>query len=1024
MPRPCLLARWLLLGLTSATAAASQAPPSTPLAAAGTVDRATVVELLTAGRYAEAEAGARQLLSAAEHAAAPDSLAIADALDALCESLWRGGKSAEPTSKPLALRAIRIREQFQGPHAADLATSINSLGNMCRLTAEYAQARRLFERALAIREQTLGFDHVRTAGAANNLGNVLLDQGELETAAALFQRAGDSFQRALGPEHPNVAQCLGNLAIVKRELGEYTEARDLNERALSIRERALGPEHPAVAQTLNNLANVYRSLGDYPRSRSLLERALTIEERTLGAEHPEVANGLNSLATVLEEMGDLASARPLHQRALALRESVLGAEHPDHAQSLANLAILDWKSGDVAAAIPRYERAVAITERAVGPNNAQVGQMLPYLAAMLREAGRPAEARPLLDRALELARTGLGPAHPSVAQCARDLSLTLVAMGDRSAALAAALQAESVGRTHLRLTTRGLTEAQALRYAAARSEGLDLALTLVAGGLSPKERREVWDAQVQSRAVVLDEMAARHRGALAANDPLIDSLHAQLQLARTRLANLSVRGVGEQDPVQYHALLQAATDSSQQAERALARRSRTFAAEQARQRVGLDDVLAALPQGGALVAYCRYTPPAGTGPAAPGPQVPAYLAFVAQPGVASVRAVPLGSAKEIEAAVASWQREAGRVLWRIDPDAAERAYFDAGDELRRRVWDPVAPYLERAETVFLVPDGALHLVHFAALPTRPDGFLVETRWLHLLSAERDLVEPASTANRGLLVVGDPDYDRAGRSGLSKLIETVARLRGTGAPCAALDDLRFDRLPGTRAESRDVAGLFRRGRRGEGLVNLRGTDADEGSVKAQMPGKRIVHLATHGFFLGGACATSSPPAAPDRRVDSLAGAVRLPAASAENPLLLSGLALAGANRRAGADPDTEDGVLTAEEVAALDLRGVEWAVLSACETAAGDVLAGEGVFGLRRAFQTAGAGTLIMSLWAVEDEAGRAWMTELYRARLQDGLDTASAVRRANLRVLQQRRKQGQTTHPSTWGGFIAAGGWR
>jgi CHAT domain-containing protein len=141
-------------------------------------------------------------------------------------------------------------------------------------------------------------------------------------------------------------------------------------------------------------------------------------------------------------------------------------------------------------------------------------------------------------------------------------------------------------------------------------------------------------------------------------------------------------------------------------------------------------------------------------------------------------------------------------------------------------------------------------------------------------------------------------------------------------------------------------------------------------------------------------------------------------------LLSGLALAGANRRASATGDEEDGILTAEEVASMNLAGVEWAVLSACDTGLGEIRAGEGVFGLRRAFQIAGAHTVIMSLWGVGDRSTTIWMRALYEGRLARKLDTAAAVREASLSVLHQRRAKGQSTHPFYWAGFVASGDWR
>jgi CHAT domain-containing protein len=145
--------------------------------------------------------------------------------------------------------------------------------------------------------------------------------------------------------------------------------------------------------------------------------------------------------------------------------------------------------------------------------------------------------------------------------------------------------------------------------------------------------------------------------------------------------------------------------------------------------------------------------------------------------------------------------------------------------------------------------------------------------------------------------------------------------------------------------------------------------------------------------------------------------------APNPLRLSGLALAGANQRETAGPLDEDGILTAQEIASMDLAGTDWAVLSACATGVGRVQAGEGILGLRRAFQVTGAETLIMSLWSVEDEAARQWMEALYRARLVQKFNTIQSVHHASTEVLQRRRSHDQSDHPFFWAGFVTAGDW-
>jgi CHAT domain-containing protein len=205
--------------------------------------------------------------------------------------------------------------------------------------------------------------------------------------------------------------------------------------------------------------------------------------------------------------------------------------------------------------------------------------------------------------------------------------------------------------------------------------------------------------------------------------------------------------------------------------------------------------------------------------------------------------------------------------------------------------------------------------------------------------------------------------------------------------------------------------------------LTGAGASERAFKADAPGHLVLHLATHGFFLGGPC---EPAGGSTRGIGATVPLADRPPPKPQetSPIQLSGLALAGANERAFAGPDDEDGILTAEEIASLDLAGTDWAVLSACDTGQGRIQVGEGVLGLRRAFQAAGARTVIMSLWSVDDESTRQWMKALYENRVRKNLDTANAVREADLHILRARRAQALSTDPFYWAAFVATGDWR
>ena len=185
----------------------------------------------------------------------------------------------------------------------------------------------------------------------------------------------------------------------------------------------------------------------------------------------------------------------------------------------------------------------------------------------------------------------------------------------------------------------------------------------------------------------------------------------------------------------------------------------------------------------------------------------------------------------------------------------------------------------------------------------------------------------------------------------------------------------------------------------------GASAGEAAFKRDAPGRRVVHLATHAFFLGESCANGSAAA------DVLA----------RNPLVFSGIALAGANRWRDAGPGQEDGLLTAEELAGMRLDGVEWLVLSGCESGLGQVQTWEGVYGLPRAAHQAGVRTLVMSLLPVDDDASRIWMQALYEAHFGRGEATAAAVKSASRRVLSWLRTNGRGADPKLWGAFVALG---
>ncbi len=969
----------------------------------------------------------------------PRDIRIARSLEVRAWLLQRRGDYS--SSRQSLARALTIRESGN-PKNPEMASSISLLGYQQWFEGDLLQARRNHQRAITLAEEVLGTDHSELVVYLQRQALVLTDLGDWAATRALLQRALTIGERSFGYDRSGGFNLTNDLANTYYNAGDYAVARSFYEQALSSERQAGHATDSVTATIIYNLALVDRRLGNLTEARREFVTAAAILQRARGPSHPSVARVHSALADLLRDQGLNTQAETHFRRALVIRERSLGPNHRDVARSLSNLAVTLARLGKMNEALALSNRALEIRRRPEISDPIGLADALIAHGSIEAQRGNQPGARESYERAATIRQEVLGPSHPDVAEADAGLGAAFARMGETSQSLRASLDAESIGRNHLRLSLQNLAERQALEYAAKRPKGLDLALSVAT---AVPDSSVVFDAVIRNRALVLDEMAARHQEAADAHRPDVEPLRTALTSARQRLANLVVKGPSDRQPMQYVQLVDEARREKEKAERALAEVSTTFKNELVRNEVGLDQVRTALPMGSALIAFVRYdrtllpassaaAPP--TAPAAktarPGGAVPSYLAFVVRPGDGNISMVRLGAASSLDSLVARWRNEATGVLRISSPVEAERSYRAAGSALRQRVWDPLTPYLKDVATVLVVPDGALNVLTLAALPVGRTEYLIDRApVIHYLTAERDLVAapPRANTSRGLLALGGAAFDDAtlfarGNKAVAPLQRSAVNQSAVAGQlresCGSLQSMQFVPLDGTRQEVRQVASLWT----DSPAQVLEGKNASERAFKRDAPGHRVLHLATHGFFLGTGC---SPAGGGTRSVGGLAVALpRKPvqAGLSENPLLLSGLALAGANRRASAGPGDEDGILTAEEVATLDLQGVEWAVLSACDTGLGEVRAGEGVFGLRRAFQVAGVRTVIMSLWPVQDEGTREWMRVLYDTRLRKGLDTANAVRQASLVVLNNRRAKHESTHPFFWGAFVGAGDWR
>jgi len=355
-------------------------------------------------------------------------------------------------------------------------------------------------------------------------------------------------------------------------------------------------------------------------------------------------------------------------------------------------------------------------------------------------------------------------------------------------------------------------------------------------------------------------------------------------------------------------------------------------------------------------------------------------------------AVDIGQAQVVEALV----RRLRVAL--ADPASSDVKQHAAA--LSTKLLAPLRIHLRGVEHLLLSPDGELNLVPMAALVDESGAYLAERFDVSYLTSGRDLLRIAgeSTALGDAVVMADPDYGKRGAAAPS-ITPSLQLQRSMDLDRSGLT---FRPLAGTALEAQGLKALLNL----DAANVLLHQDASEANLK-RLKGPRILHIASHGFFLSDQQLTEEMT---KRRGSSAA-----PLVASENPLLRSGIALAGANERSSGD---DDGILTALEATQLDLSGTELVVLSACDSGVGEIQNGEGVYGLRRSLALAGAQTQITSLWKVSDEATRSLMVDYYRRLLQ------GEGRSAALRQVQRAMLSSPTfSHPYYWASFIPIGNW-
>ncbi len=878
------------------------------------------------------------------------------------------------------------------------AATWNEIGLDHWLLGEGEKARPAFERALGL--QRAGGDVYGEAASLSNLCLLDLSRGELRAGLACYERALPRLREAQAPELEGGA--LTSAGRAWDVLGEPDRALELYGRALQSA-RAAG-SRLSEAQTLNNLAVLHQEQGDSQESLVLLARALEIF-RELGDRRWQ-ARVLNNIGFVYHEAGERERALGQYEQALALWREV--GDRAGEASALANLASAHTSLGDPRAALDLYRRALEL-RRAAGDRRGE-GSVLAGLARAQTALGDAAAARAGCDEAVELLRSAGDLAGTADAE--RTRAEALLVLGEAEKAREAFARALEISRSARHTVAEahalfGLARAERrLGHAAeARAHGMaaiDVSEALRTRIGDPDLRASFSALKHQAYELRIELLMEAHRAEPAAGYDREALATAERARARTLVELLGSGGIDVRagaDPgllERRDSLLRRLSAKAARALRGTLPKAEAEALESERQ--------ALLRELDLVEAEIRARSPAFADLTRPRALSAVEIRALLDPGTLLL-AYSLGESRSFLWAVTPGSTESFELPGRAALETAARSYhvllsgLDPADrrdqalaaaELSRLLLGPLllsptAARLGERQRIAILADGALHYVPFAALPLPGGGEasppllerheVVQVPSVTALAAQRQILARRTPAPRWLAVVADPVFDPDD--------PRVPRVTGEKAAPAAADvrgEIPFERLLASRREAEAIAGLAPPG---EARTVLDFEASRDRILGGQLGGFRFVHFATHGVFDAGRPA-------------------------------LSGLALSAVDRQGR----PREGFLQLRDVYTLRLNA-ELVVLSGCRTALGKEVRGEGLLGLTRGFQYAGAPRVAASLWRAEDRATAELMTRFYRALWVDRLPPAAALRSAQLSIRQERRWR----DPYFWAGWVIEGVW-
>lgn len=830
-------------------------------------------------------------------------------------------------------------------------------GELAYGSGNFAVAEKRFTAAKTIYEETNLTENLGYLKTLSNQGLLYATMGRYTQAEGFTVEALNIRKHKFGENDIGIAASLNNYGVLHYNLGRYNESEKTFSQALSAIAAAQLKSSMPYSLVLNNQAMLFQAIGRFEEAEASLKEAIEIAERLQSKKSKNHLKFLSNLALLYQLMGKYPEAEMIY---LSM-EKRLGKTNPDYASMLSNQAGLYMLMGKQDKVENLLKNAATIYKNSFGDESPAYAKVVSDLGNFYRLNARYNEALPLLDKSLSIREKTLGKNHPLYVQSQEDLAI--FHWKNNAADKAYPLYRELMEKSLEFINTYfpPMSEAEKTKYWDILSPRFQrfYNFAIETSSAIPSLVKDLYDYQIATKALLLNSTNKVKQNILNSRDGILIRDYVTWMDQKEQLARLYAYSKSELKEQKIN--LDSIEHATNAMEKKLSERSKDFSEGYSNARISFARIRDLLAEHEAVIEIIRVRKFDQTFT-----NESKYVALFLRRGVQTPTIKVLENGQQLETRYAKFYRNA--IQQRVQDDYSYDQY-----------WSAFETELQSKKVIYFSPDGVFNQINLNTLRKPGADYVINRYDITILGNSKDLIalkaKKTATPAKNATLLGFPDYG--------------------GSAITA--------LPGTKVEIDGISGILKAS--GYQLNVLTQTAATEAKLKS-VKGPELLHIATHGYFL--------------QDVDNAGSAFGIHMENAnDNPLLRSGLMLAGAAKVVSGTTtpnlsSNDNGILTAYEAMNMNLEGTQLIVLSACETGLGDVKAGEGVYGLQRAFLVAGADAMIMSLWKVDDHATQQLMKSFY-ANWIKLRNKQKAFKQAQVQLMTKYKE------PYYWGAFVMVG---